>query len=141
MDDIGTRAEQLTRRRARAMPVFAILLITQQGAFVGHGAPDRIRIAAWLVISIVLLLFLTTGGGWTRGRAIRALMNDETTRAHRARALSLGFSCTMATGIVLYVASLFKPVAGREAVHVMMTVGIAGALIAFATAERRALGN
>lgn len=139
MKDAGERADDLARRRARVMPVFAILLIAQQATFTGDARPDRIRIAAWLVLSVVLLLFLLTGGGWLKGRAVRALLNDETTRAHRARALSLGFGCTMATGIVLYAASLFTPVEGREAVHIMMTVGIAAALIAFAAAERRAL--
>lgn len=73
-----------------------------------------------------------------QSKEVRVLLNDETTRAHRARALSIGFVTRMATGIVLYALSLVTIVPGRSAVHVMMTVGIGSALIAFAVLERRA---
>ena len=87
----------------------------------------------------MLLLLIGTGGGWLRSSAVRALMNDETTRAHRTRALALAFWNTMATGLVLYLLSLVKAFDPRDAIHVMMTVGIATALLSFGTLERRAL--
>ena len=137
-------AERLTRRRARVMFVLAALFITQQGSYftntpMGAGAVAPLKIAAWLVISVVLLVGFATGGGWARSAKVRALMNDETTRAHRATATTIGFYNAMATGVVIYGLAMVKPIFGRDAVHVMMTVGIASALIAFAGLERAAL--
>jgi hypothetical protein len=135
-------ADRLTRRRTRMLPVLAMLFISQQGVFLS-GTPgstvSTIRIGAWFVMTAALLLILATGGGLFRGKAIRALMNDETTHAHRTRALALGFWNTMATGLLLYVLSVFEAFDPRAAVHIMMTVGIASALLGFAAMERRAL--
>ena len=66
-------------------------------------------------------------------------MNDENTQANRAQAFQLGFLFTMGGAILLYVLSLFEPVGAREAIHVLMTIGIAAALLRFGMLERRAL--
>jgi hypothetical protein len=105
------QAEALGRRRARMMPVLAIVFISQQISFFAseneHAAAamrtaDHVKISAWLVLSLILLVALYSGGFWFRRRAVRALMNDEITRQHRANALSLGFLVAMLTGIALY---------------------------------------
>lgn len=142
MSNATEQAEYLTRRRARVMPFLFIVLASQQVAFVGGNdgsGPGHVKVAAWLIMSVSLLLLLLTGGGLARSKEVRALLNDETTRTHRARALSIGFVTTMATGIGLYALSLFTNLPGRSAVHVMMTAGIGAALIAFTVLERRAL--
>jgi hypothetical protein len=36
---------------------------------------------------------------------------------------------------------MFTPVPGRDAIHIVTTVGLASALISFAALERRALRN
>jgi hypothetical protein len=135
-------ADHLTRRRTRVLPVLALLFVSQQGVYLS-GTPgstvSTIKIGAWFVMTAVLLLLLATGGGIFRSRAVRALMNDETTRAHRNRALAFGFWTTMATGLLLYVLSVFEMFDPRAAVHIMMTVGIASALLSFAAMERKAL--
>lgn len=139
--DIDT-ADRLTRKRAQASILLAILFIAQQGSWMTHAATGdatRFKLGAWFALTGVLLLFLGLGGGFFRRRAVRDLMNDETTRAHRTRAFALAFWNVMATGMVLYVLSLFKAFDPRDAIHVMMTVGIATALISFGTMERRAL--
>jgi hypothetical protein len=135
-------ADRLTRRRTRMFPVLAILFISQQGVYFSDtsgSTVSHIKIGAWFVMTAVLLLVLATGGGLLRSAEVRALMNDETTRAHRHRALTLGFWNTMATGLLLYVLSVFEAFDPRAAIHVMMTVGIASALLSFAVMERRAL--
>lgn len=143
MTSAGERADSLTRRRARLLPVLVILFLTQQGAFFSGshdaGGPSHVRISAWLVMSVALLLLVATGGGWAHGREVRALMNDETTRAHRQRAMAAGFLVAMVTCIGLYVLNLFEPVTGAEAVHLVMSAGLAAALLTFARLERRAL--
>ena len=125
------------------LPVLAILFLGQQatyfnGSFQGDRTVDHVHIAAWLVMSVVLLLALTTGGGWIYPKRVRELANDESTRAHRADAFHWGFIAAMAACILLYAVSLFEAVGGREAVHVVMTIGIATALVRFGLLERRA---
>jgi hypothetical protein len=144
--DIET-ADRLSRRRARALPIFAVLFISQQASFFaariedGARSVDHVKIAAWLVLSIVMLLLLTSGGFWFKPKPVRKLLDDDVTRANRADALRLGFLAAMAAGIATYVLTLVETVTGREAVHVIMTAGIAAALLRFGWLERRAHGD
>ena len=141
--DIET-ADRLTRRRARIMPVLAVIFISQQAAYFAEPDAavrlvDHVQVAAWMLLSIVLLLALATGGFWLKPKGVRALMDDEVTRANRAEAFRLAFFTTMAAAILLYFLSLFETISGREAVHLLTTVGIATALLRFGYLERRAL--
>lgn len=144
--DIET-ADRLTRRRARMLPVLAIIFLTQQASyFVGHfedgtRTVDHVKIGAWLILSIVMLLVLTTGGFWFKPAQVRALMDDDVTRANRTEAFRIGFLVTMITGIALFFVTLFEPVTGREAIHILMTLGLAAALLRFGFLERRALSG
>lgn len=143
-ENVTAQAERLSRRRARMLPFMAIVFLTQQATFFSGGdrgerAVDHVHIAAWLVLSAVLLLALVTGGGWIYPRAVRDLANDEVTRAHRSAAFQYGFLASMAGCIGLYVFDLFEPLSGRDAVHFILTIGIFAALIRFAMLERRAL--
>jgi hypothetical protein len=136
-------ADRLSRRRARMLPFLAILFLTQQTAYfaepdMGMRAVDHVKVGAWLVLSIVLVLVLATGGSWLRPKRVRALMDDEVTRANRADAFRIGFLATMAGAIVLYFVSQFDPMSGREAIHILTTIGIAAALLRFGFLERRA---
>jgi hypothetical protein len=140
----SAKAERLSRRRARSLPILAVMFISQQATFfAGFGQGDRtvdnVQVGAWLVLSIVLLLMLVNGGGWIYSRAVRDLANDELTQAHRNEAFRVGFLAAMTGCIVLYVLSLIEPLTGREAVHLVMTIGIAAALLRFGFLERRAL--
>ena len=140
----AAKAERLSRRRARALPVFGIIFISQQATFfAGTGSGDRmvdhVQISAWLVLSIVMLLALTTGGGWIYSRAVRELANDELTRAHRDSAFRTGFLASMAGAIALYALTMFEPLSAREAIHLIMTIGIAAALLRYGYLERRAM--
>lgn len=136
-------AERLMKGRANALFALSIAFILMQGSFIDHGAEEGplspIMIGAWAIMAIVLLTFFATGGGWAQPREVRALMNDESTRLHRARATMIAFYNMMATGVVVYAIGLFKPVSGGQAAHLIMTVGIASALVAFAGWERAAL--
>lgn len=137
------KADRLSRRRMRMVPGLAAIFLVQQASYfsgqIGDGARtvDHVKIAAWLVLSIALLLFVTTGGFWFHSRRVRALLNDEATRANRVEGLRVGFIATMATGIALYFVALFEPVSGRDAIHLLMTAGIAAALFRFGQLERR----
>jgi hypothetical protein len=141
---ISESAEHLSKRRARALPVLGIVFLAQQASFLSMPAEsarpvDHLKIGAWLVLSIVLLAGLATGGAWFRPSAVRALLNDESTRAHRQTGYVYGFWAAMGTALGLYVVSMFEPVTGRDAVHIIVTVAVATALLNFGMLERRAL--
>ena len=147
MTSHAEKADRLSRRRARMLPILALFFITQQASFFIEGsggsaerAVDHVKLGAWLVLSLVLLAALWTGGFWLQKREVRDLMDDEVTRAHRAAALSIGFLVAMLTAIALYVVDMFEPMSSRMAIHLIVTFGIAAALIRFGLLERRALG-
>ena len=143
------QAERLGRRRARMLPFLAVIFITQQVSFFASETErtsavirsvDHVKFGAWMVLSLVLLAALYTGGFWFHRRKVRALMDDEITRQHRATALSLGFLVAMLAAIGLYLVDMAEPVGTRVAIHVIVTLGIASALLRFGLLERRAHG-
>ena len=141
------QAERLGRRRARMLPFLAVIFISQQVSFFASETErtsavirsvDHVKFGAWMVLSLVLLAALYTGGFWFHRREVRALMDDEITRQHRATALSLGFLVAMLAAIALYLVDMAEPVGTRVAIHVIVTLGIAAALLRFGMLERRA---
>lgn len=139
-------ADRLVRRRAQTMPMMAMIFIAQQASYFsgtrmdeGRRLVNYIAIGGYTAMSIVLLFGLAAGSGWFRSAHVRALVNDEGTRANRANALSWGFVATMIGAIGLYLLSLFEPIGVREAIHILMTIGIAMGLLRFGMLEKRAL--
>lgn len=141
---IAQRAEKMSKRRSRMLPVVAVLYLGQQFSYFSatHAEAmrtvDHVRVSAWIALSAVLLMMIVTGGGWIYPKAVRDLANDEGTRANRLEGIQAGFVVAMLAGIGLYFVSLFEPLAGREAVHIIMSLGLAAALIRFGMLERRA---
>lgn len=137
-------ADRLARRRARLLPVLGLFLIIQQSAYFSHGVGarlvDQVRIGAWAVMSVMILLILTTGGFWFRSAEVRAMLDDEGTRANRAAALGTGFVCAIVAAIVLFVMQGAWEFTAGEVIHLIVTAGLFSALVRFATLERRALG-
>ncbi len=137
-------ADRLGRRRARMFPLLGLLFIVQQTAYWSHGdgtrAVDVVRLGAWAAMGSVLLLVLCTGGFWFRSAEVRAMLNDEVTRANRARALSTGFVAAIASGILLYVLQAVTAFTAGEALHLTVSAGLIAALMRFGALERRAHG-
>ena len=142
---VAEKAEYLSKRRARMLPALAVIFLSQQATFfstVNSPAPHTaytVKISAWLVLSIVLLLALSTKGFWLERKEVRDLIDDENTRANRNEAMRWGFLFSMAAAIAVYALTLFNvTTTARDAVHIVMTVGIAAALIRWGLLERRA---
>ncbi len=139
--DIAT-AERLGRRRARMLPVLGVFFISQQAAFFANPpaerAVDHVRIGAWALLSTVVLFTLATNGFWTRSAAVRAIIDDELTRANRASALQWGFIAAMVAGIVCYVVQGATQFTVREVIHLIVSAGMVAALVRFGMLERRA---
>jgi uncharacterized membrane protein len=86
----------------------------------------------------VLLFGLATKGFWLERKEVRELVDDENTRANRAEAMRWGFLFAMGSAIAIYVLTMFDVVTGRQAVHIVLSFGIAAALIRWGVLERRA---
>jgi hypothetical protein len=137
------RAERVGRKRARLFAAQAVLFITWQAMFFSGPAEDPMRtvsavkLSAWFVWALALLLMLASGGALLRHRKLRGLLNDELTRQHRTRAYVTGFWAAVGACIGLYLVGMFEPVSGREAIHIVLSAAIGGALLTFALLERR----
>ncbi|MEO7177243.1 MAG: hypothetical protein ABIW83_00215 [Allosphingosinicella sp.] len=141
------QAERVGRKRARLFLVQATLFLGWQGFFFSGPVEDPMRtvsavkLSAWLVWVLLLLLLLATGGNLLRHRKLRPLLNDELTRQHRTAGYVTGFWVAVAACVALYVVEMFEPVTGREAVHIVLSAAIAAALVTFAVLERRSAGG
>ena len=94
------------------------------------------------MLSVVLLAALATKGFWLQPKEVRDLIDDENTRANRAEAMRWGFLFAMGAAIGVYLLTMFDPsVTARDAVHMVMTFGLAAALIRWGILERRAYRN
>jgi len=141
---VAEKAEYLSKRRARMLPALAVIFLSQQASFFsqmsegGHVSAEKAKISAWLVLSALLLLGLATKGFWFEKKKVRDLIDDENTRANRGEAMRWGFLFAMGTAIAVYVLTMFDTVTGREAVHMVMSFGIAAAILRWGFLERRA---
>jgi hypothetical protein len=138
--------ERLQRRRTRLVFIQAIFFLIWQVTYFSIEQPDydvartvsHVRVGAYIVWAVLLLAFIGTGGGLAWSREVKAILNDETTIEHRRRALSLGFWAAMGSAIGCYVVALFEPVGSQEVIHIVLSAGIATALLNFGFLERRA---
>ena len=141
---IAEKAEYLSKRRARMLPALALIFLSQQATFFSqmsggeHVSAEKAKISAWLVLSVVLLFGLATKGFWLEPKEVRDLVDDENTRANRNEAMRWGFLFAMGSAIGIYVLTMFEVVTGREAVHIVLSFGIAAALLRWGVLERRA---
>jgi magnesium-transporting ATPase (P-type) len=134
-------AERMGRKRSQIFFVLAIVFFTGQSLYFTSSPATRdshARVGAWLILVILIMLLIATGGFLLRGRKVRDLLNDETSRLNRLASQALGFWVTIITSLVLYVESMFDPLTFNEGVHILVTLGVGSALISFAARERRA---
>lgn len=140
---IAEKAERLTQKRARMLPFLAVIFLSQQATYFssagkGPDAAETVKMSAWLVLSVILVAALTTKGFWLQPKQVRDLVDDENTRANRLDAMWWGFLLAMAACVGVYIDTMFEAVSGREAVHIVMSFGIAAGLIRWGVLERRA---
>ena len=134
-------AERMGRARSRLFFILAMVFFAGQSLYFTSSPLTRdshARVGAWLILVILILMLLATGGFLLRGRNVRDLLNDETSRLNRLASQALGFWATIITALVVYVESIFDPLTLNEGIHIIVTLGVGAALISFAVRERRA---
>lgn len=135
------KADTISRRRAQYMPFLAVLLLAQQSLFISWDgrAVTLVQTVAWIVLALIVLFAIVTGGNWFASARVRALANDEVTRANRAKAIERGFVAAMLTAILVFAISPIEPITAQRAAHLIVSIGLAVTLLVFGLEERKGL--
>lgn len=136
-------ADTLSRKRAWVIAAAAIMFVVAQvlNAPYLEARPEmhRLKVDMWALNATLLLIGLAGGAvPWMKSREIRALMNDEVTRAHMRISMVIGFWVSMVTAMGLYWLPASESLSAAAAVYVIVTASVAIALLAFAWMEHRA---
>src|SRR3982750_1090579 len=121
------KEDRMGRKRSQLFFVLAIVFFAGQSAYFASSPLTRdshARIGAWLILVILMLMLLATGGFLLRGRKVRDLLNDEASRHNRLAAQAMGFWVTIISALAVYVESIFDPVTFNEAIHIIVTLGV-----------------
>ena len=136
-------ADKVSRKRAFAVAiaagVFLMIQIVTRPVF--NSEPDTAhlsRLIMWALNAAALLLLLYTGGGLMQKREIRALVNDEITRANSRSAVNVGYWIAMSIAMGLYALAGYRNLTAREAIYLIVTPSVGIALLAFSWLELRA---
>lgn len=138
METDTERADRITRGHAKISPFLGLLiLVIHQGVFFSWNwnAVGWWQIAVWLAFIGLILTILMTGGALFVPRKIRALANDEVTRANRAVAIQTGFFVAMFIAVLLVVVSPFDPIEGQRAGHMLISISLGITLLVFGLRE------
>jgi hypothetical protein len=141
----GEIAERAQRRRNRMLWVPILFFIWQGAYFSSYATPhvplravELVSLGSHLFLGVVLLALLATGGAWRYSKAVRARLDDEATRAHRAEAYAWGFWALALCILALYAASPFVHLELGEIAHILLSVAVAVPALRFLFLERRA---
>lgn len=142
MSDSAEAADRLSLRRVRAMTAVMILFAVQSAQAVADRPQRTVEFVAlfgWLAMAMMLMLVLRTGGMWLRDPAVRALANDDVTRANRAEAAEWGFSAAILVAAVGVVTASLTAMPALFALRMVILVGLFTATMRFVRLERAAL--
>jgi|CXWL01.1.fsa_nt_gi hypothetical protein len=136
-------ADRVSRRRALlfviAVAVFAVVQLFGRPFFLGEAVtPRRLTINLWSLNAFALMLALATGGGVLNRRALRKLVNDEVFRANRTFAAAIGYWVTLATAMAVFWLGGLRDTSGREAIYLIVSIGLVASCLAFALREHQA---
>jgi high-affinity Fe2+/Pb2+ permease len=130
---VTERAERLSKHRAIAAIVMGTFLAaTQTQRMDASGAGPM----TWIVTGVIIAIFLLWASGLFRNTVLRGILNDEGSDVSRRRSLMIGFWNMLATAVVCYILTYVKDYGPRDAIQIIMSVGICSALISFGVAER-----
>lgn len=131
-------ADRLSRTRALVIGVAGIVMLLVEMI---TPRPHQPASVAWTIAAAAYLFLLATGGALLRRAKIRALMNDDVARDHTRSAISAGFWTSMIGALCCYWLSPVADYSARDAIQLVVTLGVVASLLAFSYLEIRAHGN
>lgn len=142
-DEIELRSRQ---RRVVLMVMASAFLVWQVPYMDAFSGMDSAGPSMLDIVSFVGFIAWAGGLVWllARGRvlvrraspAVRSALEDELVRANRAKAFNVGYVAAVGVAAVMFSLSLFLPVSGTDAAHVILIAGVVTPLYAFAILER-----
>jgi VanZ family protein len=142
---IVERAHKQSRVRAIFFAVatlyFLGLQFVTRPAFTDSAYAHGWRLYAWALNAVLLLLCLATGGGLLRNTQIRALMNDELSRANYRTSCITGFWVAISTSLVIFVVPALQTLTGHQAGYLVITIATVTAMLTFSWLEYRSLAD
>jgi len=131
-------ADRQSRKRAILLGLCGIAFLVVQALAT---RPHQGESALWTFTAALYLLLLATGGGLLTRTKIRALMNDDVTRENHRTAVAAGFWAAMLTALGFYWVPGADQHSAREAIRIVVTLGVVASLLAFSYLELRAHRN
>jgi hypothetical protein len=142
-DEIENRS---LRRRVLLMVMASAFLVWQVPAmdfFDGIAGVDNtairfVTLGGFLVWAAALVFLFAFGRVARRdaGPEITAALEDELVRSNRSKAFTVGYAASLATSAAVFSASLFWPITGSDAAHLVLVSAVVAPMYAFAVLER-----
>jgi hypothetical protein len=103
------------------------------------GAAARLlSISGFIIWATALLGWMMLGRIATRGASasVALALDDELVKANRSKAFLSGYIASLITSAAIFSVSLFQPVTGIEAAHLILIVSVVTPMYAFVFLER-----
>lgn len=142
MTDRIDRADELSRNRALMAPFIGLLLLAVPQVVLANWDWEAVtwwQVAIWCVLVAFAAGTLFWGGMWFP-KDLRAIGDDEVTRANRSNAITYGFLAALFVAMLVFVVSPFEPLSAQRAAHLIISVGLLCSLVSFGMAELRSHG-
>lgn len=143
MESDAEKAEKLSRNRAVAWPFLGLaVLVAHQGVFFAWTWDDVgiLPMVIWTVLAIGMIVLTLTGGRWLLPKRLRALAEDEVTRANRDTAIRMGFIAALVMSIIVFVVAPFDPLPAQRAAHLIFSMSLGISFLVFGLRELFFLG-
>ena len=142
MTDRIDRADEISRNRAHMAPFIGLLVLFVPQVMLANWNWEAVtwwQAAIWFVLVAFAAGTLFWGGMWFP-KDLRAIGEDEVTRANRSKAVTRGFLAALFVAMLVFVVSPFEPISAQEAAHLIVSVGLVCALLSFGIAETQSHG-
>lgn len=137
----AAEAGALAAKRGKMLMLLGAFYVTQQAIYItgeSDGRTSLVKAVMWGVLTITMLLILLTRGHLGSPREVRERLEDELTRVNRAQGLAAGFVAAMVAAVGCFYWSIGDDLSAKDAVHVIVSAGLAVAMIRFGWLEHRA---
>ena len=138
MSDHDETAARIEKKTDRILKMSGLMFLTWQASYfaIFNQQTDHLRTvdiiarAGYVAWACCLLVLIATGGGWYGSAEVRAVLDDELARAHRADAYRNAFWAVILVTLIAYAATHVVDVPAQVLAHIVLSAGV---LVAVAT--------
>ena len=138
-------AARIERRTDRILKMSGLMFLTWQASYFAVfeqaerplRTVDIVARAGYVAWACALLMLVATGGGLFRSAEVRAILDDELARAHRADAYRNAFWALIGIALGAYLSTQVVEIPSRLLAHIMLSAGVLVAVATLAFLRRR----